>query len=228
MPVSKTSLPVYSRILQIVLNAIQSRIKEYIYAAEGETSTYDTVLAYYELIRNKNDYAFDAEDNAITELWAHSIIGAFTEQRFVCEGYSKLLQALLNYSGIQELYINGNSIAGRHAWNIIQMDDGKWYWFDATWNDEPYDYTFFCCTDEMFSSTHAPYPVTGGPLEFNAPVPESSTVKFDSDDVLTINETFSVDKVTFRRYGANEVKVVSGSTDADYIVYDGKLYTIVK
>ena len=209
-------------------NLIYEGISEYIYAAEGEASIYDTVLAYYELIRNKNDYAFDAEGNAILELWAHSIVGAFTEHRFVCEGYSKLLQVLLNYSGIQELYINGNSTAGRHAWNIIQMDDGKWYWFDATWNDEPYDYMFFCCTDEMFLNSHAPYPVNGGPLEFNAPVPESSMVKFDSDDVLTINETFSVDEVTFKRYGANEVKVVSGSTDVDYIVYDDKLYAVIK
>ena len=207
---------------------IYEGISEYIYAAEGETSTYDTVLAYYEFIRNKNDYAFDAEDNAISELWAHSIIGAFTEHRFVCEGYSKLLQMLLNYSGIQELYVIGSSTAGRHAWNVIQMDDGKWYWFDATWNDEPYDYTFFCCTDEIFSSTHAPYPVDGEPLSFNPPIPECSAIKFDSDDVLILNETFTVDEVTFKRYGANEAKVVSGSTDADYIVYDCKLYAVVK
>ena len=68
----------------------------------------------------------------------------------------------------------------------------------------------------------------GEPLSFNPPIPECSAIKFDSDDVLIINETFTVDEVTFKRYGANEAKVVSGSTDADYIVYDCKLYAVVK
>ncbi len=209
-------------------NLIYEGISEYIYAAEGETSVYDTVLAYYEFIRNKNDYAFDEHNNAVKELWAHSIIGAFTEQHFVCEGYSKLLQMLLNYSGIEEIYVHGNSVSGRHAWNIIQMDDGKWYWFDATWNDAPHDYTFFCCTDELFLSNHAPYPVNGETLTFNVPIPERAEMKFDSDTVLTVGELFSEGDVTFKRYGANEVMLVVGSVDGDIIIYDSKLYHVVK
>ena len=130
-------------------NLIYDGISEYIYAAEGETSIYDTVLAYYEFIRVKNDYAYDAFNNPIMELWAHSVVGAFRDQHFVCEGYSKLFQMLLNYSGIEEIYITGGSIAGEHAWNVVRMDDGDWYWFDATWNDrsndQPKDFTFFCC-----------------------------------------------------------------------------------
>ena len=207
---------------------IYSGISEYIYAAEGEASVYDTVLAYYDFIRLKNDYAYDAFNNPIMELWAHSVVGAFTEQQFVCEGYSKLLQLLLNYSGIEEIYITGNSIAGEHAWNAIQMDDGNWYWFDTTWNDRPNDYMFFCRIDDMFLQTHTPYPIDGGILSFNVPIPERSSVEFDSEDVLIINETFSVNGISFRRYGTNEAKLVSGYIDADFVIYNGRLYRIVR
>jgi len=211
---------------------IYDGISEYIYSAEGEASIYDTVLAYYEIIREKNDYAYDAFNNPIMELWAHSVVGAFTEQHFVCEGYSKLFQMLLNYSGIEEIYITGGSIGGDHAWNAVQMDDGNWYWFDATWNDrpndQPHDFTFFCRTDDMFLQTHTPYPADGYMLSFNVPIPERAQTDFDSENILVINETFSLEGFTFKRCGANEVKLVSGYTDYELVIYNGRLYEIVK
>ena len=207
---------------------IYDGIREYIYAAEGEVGAYNIALTYYELIREKNDYAYYFGARPETALWAHSILGAFTEQRFVCEGYAKLFQLLLNYSGIEEIYIIGVGNGDAHAWNVIQMDDGKWYWFDATWNDYSHNYSFFCCTEDMFTKNHESYDTDGVGPQFNVPLPERPNEKFDSDDVLIINETFTVDEVTFKRYGANEAKVVSGSTDADYIVYDCKLYAVVK
>ena len=55
----------------------------------------------------------------------------------VCEGYAKALQLLCNKAEIPCVQISGDA-GGDHMWLAIQMDDGKWYFCDPTWNDPTY------------------------------------------------------------------------------------------
>ena len=46
---------------------------------------------------------------------------------------------MMNCYGIENIYVTGLGNGGGHAWNMVGMDDGKYYWLDATWDDQPYE-----------------------------------------------------------------------------------------
>lgn len=63
--------------------------------------------------------------------------GAFflNECDVVCEGYAKAFKILCDKFGIPCACITGDA-DGPHMWNYVQMDDGKWYLVDVTWDDQ--------------------------------------------------------------------------------------------
>ena len=56
----------------------------------------------------------------------------------VCEGYSLAFQYLCELScfdsGVRCFMVSGDA-GGAHAWNLVRMDDGKYYVVDVTWMD---------------------------------------------------------------------------------------------
>ena len=126
-------------------NRIVDEIGEYEEYCEGSTSNYTYAAATVYLMTQKIDYAYDENGEPEGADWAHSIIGVFddTYHLAVCEGYAKAYQLLMNYFGVPNVYVvgqaNGNTgNSGEmvlHAWNMVQMDDGKYYWVDPTWSD---------------------------------------------------------------------------------------------
>lgn len=86
-------------------------------------------------------------------------------KRAVCEGYSRLFQALCWAQKIPCVYVAGNANGGNHAWNAVQLD-GEWLWVDSTWDtfnkyygegnwergDRRLDY--FLCSTEFLSTDH--------------------------------------------------------------------------
>lgn len=66
-----------------------------------------------------------------------NIYGAFVEGLAKCDGYSYAANYLCKLNGIQSVCLVGMVLEDmeRHAWNIMQLDDGKWYYNDITWND---------------------------------------------------------------------------------------------
>ena len=52
--------------------------------------------------------------------------------RAVCAGYSATYKMLLDELGIKNTIMKSDN----HAWNCVQMEDGKWYQTDVTWNDD--------------------------------------------------------------------------------------------
>ena len=54
----------------------------------------------------------------------------------VCESYALTMNWLLEKAGIRSMYAVGDVTGGGHAWNYVQMSDGKWYLQDSTWNDD--------------------------------------------------------------------------------------------
>lgn len=69
---------------------------------------------------------------------AGNIYGAFVEKQCKCDGYSLAVCYLCKKNGINALCVIGEIKGekdGGHAWNIIQMDNGKWYYLDTTWDD---------------------------------------------------------------------------------------------
>lgn len=136
-----------------VLDAIHNYMK----VAEGLTSSYEIALAYHDAILESTEYAKKADGvTPETELWAYSILGVFEKGSGVCEAYAKTFQLLLNASGIDNIFVVGWTPGGPHAWNLVQLDDGQWYWCDLTWDDTNSNpYRYFCAGDTSdFLSQH--------------------------------------------------------------------------
>ncbi len=203
-------------------------IEEYVSLAEGETSAYNIALIYYDAILKNNTYAYTANGGVEPAQWAHSIMGDFLYGKFVCEGYSKLFQLLLNVSGVENMFICGDA-NGSHLWNLIRMDDGNWYWFDPTWGDEMTDpYRYFCILDNAMT-THTPTPSNRYGMYFNITLPSRADTPFEHDEILEIGEVFTVDDCEYVLTSAGTVKPVGGAaTSIDKLLYRGVIYHIAE
>lgn len=67
-----------------------------------------------------------------------SCLGGLVVPGVVCEGYSKAFKLICDRLGIPCVCIFGNydpDEMSAHMWNYVQMEDGKWYGMDVTWDD---------------------------------------------------------------------------------------------
>lgn len=65
--------------------------------------------------------------------------GALIDGLSVCEGYAESFKLLCDRAGIPCILVVGTGVTSTgsegHMWNAVQMDDGKWYGVDVTWDD---------------------------------------------------------------------------------------------
>ncbi len=98
----------------------------------------------------------------------HIALGALIDGRAVCDGYAKAVKLLCDARDIPCIVVAGDAMQNykteSHAWNYVQMEDGKWYALDITWDDRG-DHavtSYFLVGAESivngnpFSSTHLP------------------------------------------------------------------------
>lgn len=74
---------------------------------------------------------------------AHEPTGLLLEGKAVCEGYAEVFKMLCDREMIPCINVVGLGDGGAHKWNSVQMEDGKWYGVDVTWDDQTdiyYDY----------------------------------------------------------------------------------------
>lgn len=115
------------------------KIKEYVSYAEGVTSEYTIARIFNKLICDNMYYLYDENGDPSKEDYAHNILGFFLYGKGVCETYAYTFSLLMNYAGVNCFYVCGNlnkKTGTSHAWNIAQMNDGEWYWFDIDVNDD--------------------------------------------------------------------------------------------
>ena len=67
--------------------------------------------------------------------YCHTSYGCLLKGYGVCESYARAMSRLLDTAGIPNLYMVGTANGGGHAWNCVQMPDGKFYLQDSTWDD---------------------------------------------------------------------------------------------
>ena len=210
-------------------------IFEYIQKGEKETNTYLKTLSYYDEIIDNCVYAKDSSGDAESALWAHSIIGAFEKKGFVCEGYAKLLQLLFNYCNIENYIVVGDA-GGHHAWNLVKMDDGEWYWIDATWGDAEAQNNvmymkYFCATDAALG-THTPYEYPGAtPGRVTPILPKRASEEYSNSDIIILGDTFLYDGKMYRRLQYDEVEcitnIAAGEMLEETVEFMGQTYSTV-
>ena len=232
---------------------IYDAIEEYTYIVATESSAYNIALGYHDAIINAIDYAYDDEGYPVSEEWAHSIIGVFDKLGAVCEGYAETLSSLLNFSGVENAYYSGAPAVGAgHAWNIVRLDDGNWYWIDATWGDQPVpenldwstsiwphpqgiSHNYFCVNDtqpvDQFDGMddgvwEKNFMTDHAKYEsrYDVTYPERSNVVFDDADVLELRETFTIDGYTYALIGYGKVQLVSVDETRNIVVPESVVY----
>lgn len=130
----------------------------------------------YNFLRDVHDYLcnsiiypdFDSEFYVAD---CHDAYGALVSGYAVCQGYAEAFKLICDKYKIPCIYIAGTANGGGHGWNAVQMDDGKWYFLDITWDDQTdsmypriYDDFFLVGSNtkdtyfggEVFSESHIP------------------------------------------------------------------------
>jgi hypothetical protein len=91
------------------------------------------------------DYELDKEFN--------SILG-IVDKKTRCLGYAETFKLLCNMAGLECEIVFGYTEDGRHAWNIVKIDE-QWFHVDATFADTGSSiYDMFGASDESISKTH--------------------------------------------------------------------------
>ncbi len=150
---------------------ISKGIDQYVQAAGKCSTTYEKVRTVHDMLIDRVEYAYKSGTTPETAIWAHNVDGAFSNNYqngpgVVCEGYAKTFELVLNELGIENIYIVGTASGGGHAWNAVKLDDGKYYYVDATWDDakkgnnDGRKYTYFCVPKTYFQKTHSAYKST--------------------------------------------------------------------
>ncbi len=215
-------------------------------------SEYVIAMVLHDLIISSGDYAYEADGTTPKDdNYAHNILGILEIGEGVCESYAKSFQMLLNYCGVENVFVSGYA-GENHAWNLVKMDDEKWYWFDLTWDDNPkfmqgISYRYFCVSDteelmgmdgpwvseelEAFTVSHLPSAKCDTGIGFMYELPESSKTEFVSSDVL-LRTTFKVGDFTYAISSYDTVQLVKIEKDGEIVIpasveYAGRSFDVV-
>ncbi len=143
MTVTLVKSKYYSKTLKNQMTAKVNTLVEnaYNYARSNYSNnpTYGIVNYFDNWLCANNYYNYNGTYNSYKGTreyyFCHTPFGCLLYGNGVCESYALAMNALLDKAGIRNMYVVGTGNGGGHAWNNVQMPDGKWYMLDSTWDD---------------------------------------------------------------------------------------------
>lgn len=156
-----TILQPYSYLPEIECNSaidtFSSKVKSVVQSIPSGLSEFDREEYLFNYLVQNCTYDTEAATN--TGKWqSFSAYGALTGGQAVCEGYSRAMQLLCSYAGLQCALIRGTSDGVGHMWNAVRIN-GKWYHLDVTWGDNSFPvYNYFNVTDKVISQSRSVAP----------------------------------------------------------------------
>jgi len=158
---------------------LEEKVQEYDVAVAGLSTSYDIALAIHDKLIADVEYAY--QSNGYTpsnSVYAHSIIGVVDEDmsEVVCEGYAKMYQLLLNRYGISNVLVCGKANGDSHMWNLVQMDDGNYYYTDVTWDDT--NIRLNAVGEDISSYQYFNMPAVEFDVEHTAYTPDKAGIEF--------------------------------------------------
>ena len=222
---------------EIVNASIYKKVEEYIDLLEGESSVYGITLGLHDAIIQGANYAYEADGvTPSLEDDAHSIVGVLLRGEGVCESYAKAFQLMLNYCGIDNIFVTG--YAGEpHGWNLVQLDDGRWYWYDLTWDDQPnwmlgVRHNYFCVSSAdyvnwsdggtkgsiKFLQDHTPSAPNSLGTNYAYPLPEVSSTPYDHDGLMLRDEIIEQNGLSYVLIGFNTLSLIKIEAEGDVVI----------
>lgn len=105
---------------------------------------YEKIKSIHDSIAAMTTYDPYVNDATKQDPYAHQPVGALIGNHIaVCEGYAESFKLICDREGIPCVIVTGDN----HMWNYVQMEDGKWYMLDITWDDQSIGllYDYFLC-----------------------------------------------------------------------------------
>lgn len=98
-------------------------------------SRYEQLVQIHDWLTNNNACNTSVSDNIP---WS-ALSALSASYQPVCAGYAKAFKMLCDGLNIPCVLVSGTGILDSgsegHMWNYVQMEDGKWYAVDVTWDD---------------------------------------------------------------------------------------------
>ena len=122
-------------------------------------SDYEIAKALHDYVVLNTAYGPIQGDGALLSTYPEGYFSLVNGQG-QCMDYAGAYQVLMDLAGIPCETVFGDSTAGDHAWNIIQLD-GEWYHVDTTWDDPTPDregyvrYDYFLKSDAYMNRDHS-------------------------------------------------------------------------
>lgn len=126
--------------------------------------------------------------SALDQLTAENDAG--NSLRPVCEGYARALKLICNELGIPSILVSGKGGNEPHMWNYVQMDDGKWYAMDVTWNDSTENDGYFLVGKSVMNQKHEEswqIMTSGQTVQFVYPTLSASSYVFLNPHSFNVN-----------------------------------------
>lgn len=140
--------------------ALQEKCKEIIEKQLNDRETlYQKERAIHDYLVKSVAYGYPDNDES-DDSEAYSSYGALIKKEAVCNGYAEAMKLLCDIMEIPCKMMTGTSHGEHHAWNLVQLEDEKWYQVDVTWDDPKPDvpgrilYNYFNITDEQSAIDH--------------------------------------------------------------------------
>lgn len=227
------------------MSAMDSKINEIVSSAPSTTLQEKLKFFHDEIceLTTYNTEASKISSDSVPKDWLYAWspyevfvgTGAQEQNSVVCEGYARAFKMLCDEAGIPCALISGKGNGGPHMWNAVQMDDGKWYGVDVTWDDQESSLgtidKYFLKPSTGFSD-HIPEPECGlvypvlSSTEYVQPIePENPTMTVVSS---ASEENWTKESVTFTVTVANAtedtscVYTLDGGTKQDVTLNEGK------
>ena len=126
-------------------NDVEEYVNRVIAACPQDAGDYEKIKYVYDYLITSNEYVKDSPDN-------QNILSVVRNGKTVCQGYTKVMQLLLNRMGVFCTLVNGTACGrsgvpsadelknakdaewGGHVWNIVKCN-GLYYNVDVTWGD---------------------------------------------------------------------------------------------
>lgn len=129
--------------IRIGIAAREAAIANILNGYEGSGTRYDKVKYLNRWLTGNNGYNTDLEHLPDNDPWKciSALRGSNGNSGPVCEGYARAFKVLCDRWEIPCVLVDGQAFSGdsasgeEHMWNYIQMEDGRWYGVDVTWND---------------------------------------------------------------------------------------------
>lgn len=229
---------------------VYAKAAEYLKLIIGETSEYQIAWALHDAICINASYAYKT-GTTIPEsaVWAHSILGILEKNSGVCESYTEVFGMLLNFAKVENIRVTGTGNGDAHAWNLVKLDNGEWYWYDLTWDDrdsgDAYEifHGYAAVTDygevtvkiggAYFPTVYFLEEHTVGAdygVDYNPVLPERASEPLKISDTM-VYDTFTVEGTTYQIIRFDTVYCSSylgiSGTPPETIIYNGREYKVI-